>query len=116
MLSALILSWLALAGSVYVTASLLPGVHLRSGTDAFAVAAIFGVLNTLLGWALFISIGLGTLGIGFLVKVLTRWLVNAILLAITDRCTDRLTIDGFGWALGAALMMSACGSVLEILI
>jgi putative membrane protein len=30
--------------------------------------------------------------------------------------TDRLTVDGFGWALAAALMMSAIGTLGEWLI
>ena len=38
------------------------------------------------------------------------------MLKITDGLTDHLTIDGFGWALGGALMMSLIGTLGERLL
>ena len=61
-------------------------------------------------------IGVGTLGIGFLLAFLTRWVVDAILLKITDAMTSRLTIKSFGWAMLAALMMSAIGTLGQYLV
>ncbi|TVP42647.1 MAG: phage holin family protein, partial [Gemmatimonadales bacterium] len=105
----LLLSWLILSLAVWITAVVLPGFHVKSMGSAFIVAAIFGILNVLIGWLFFVIIGIATLGIGFLLAFLTRWLVNAILLKITDAVTDRLTIDSFGWALLGALMISVLG-------
>jgi len=112
----LLLSWLILSLAVWITAVVLPGFHVKSMGSAFLVAAIFGILNVLIGWLFFVIIGIATLGIGFLLAFLTRWLVNAILLKITDAITDRLTIDGFGWALIGALMISVLGTVGEALV
>jgi len=107
----LLASWLILTVSVWVTAAILPGFHVRSFGSSFGVAAIFGVLNFFLGWLLFTVFAVGTLGIALLLAFITRWIVNAILLKLTDALSDALTIDSFGWALGGAALMSALGSV-----
>jgi putative membrane protein len=112
----LLLSWLILSLAVWITAVVLPGFHVKSMGSAFLVAAIFGILNVLIGWLFFVIIGIATLGIGFLLAFITRWIVNAILLKITDAVTDRLTIDSFGWALLGALMISVLGTVGEALV
>lgn len=112
----LILSWLILSLAVWITAVALPGFHVKSFGSAVLVAAIFGVLNFLLGWLFFAVFTIATLGLAWLLAFLTRWIINAIILKITDAVTDRLTIDSFGWALGGALMMSALGTIGEWLV
>src|SRR5918995_3452318 len=109
----LILSSLILSLAVWVTDAVLPGFHVRSPKSALIVAAIFGLLNFLLGWLLFAVFAVATLGIAWLLAFITRWIVNAILLVITDKLTDHLKIDGFGWALGGALVMSLVGTLGE---
>jgi putative membrane protein len=109
----LILSWLILSLAVWVTDAVLPGFHIKNAKSALLVAAIFGVLNFLLGWLLFAFFTVATLGIAWLLAFITRWIINAILLVITDKLTDHLKIDGFGWALGGALMMSLIGTLGE---
>ncbi|PZN29610.1 MAG: phage holin family protein [Proteobacteria bacterium] len=112
----ILLSWLILSLAVWVTAAILPGFHVKSFTSAIIVAAIFGVLNFLLGWLMFAIFTVATLGIAWLLAFITRWIINAILLVITDKLTDHLRIDGFRWALGGALMMSVIGTVGEWLL
>ncbi|HET8698473.1 MAG TPA: phage holin family protein [Gammaproteobacteria bacterium] len=112
----LILSWLILSVAVWLTAAILPGFRVKSFGSAVLVAAIFGVLNFLLGWLLFTFFAVVTLGIAWLLAFITRWIINAILLLITDKLTDHLHIDGFGWALGGALMMSVLGTIGEWLV
>lgn len=106
----ILLSWMMLSLAVWVTAAILPGFHLKSFGGAFLVAALFGVLNFLLGWLFFAVFTLATLGLALLFVFLTRWLINAILLKITASLTDELTIDDFRWALGGALLMSLLGT------
>src|SRR5688500_12377443 len=112
----LILSWLILTLAVWVTSAVLPGFHVKSPKSALLVAAIFGVLNFLLGWVLFAIFSVATLGIAWLLAFITRWIINAILLVITDKLTDHLKIDSFGWALGGALVMSLVGTLGEWLV
>lgn len=112
----ILLSWLILTLAVWLTAVLLPGFHVKSFTGALAVAAIFGVLNFLLGWLLFAVFTIATLGLAWLLAFITRWIINALLLKLTDSLTDQLTIDSFKWALGGALLMSALGTLGQWLI
>jgi putative membrane protein len=112
----LVLSWLILSVAVWLTAAILPGFHVKNFGSAILVAAVFGVLNFLLGWLMFAVFTVVTLGIAWLLAFLTRWLINAILLVLTDKLTDHLHIDGFGWALGGALMMSVLGTIGEWLV
>jgi putative membrane protein len=112
----LILSWAILAFAVWLTAAILPGFHLKSVGSAVLVAALFGVLNFFLGWLFFAVFAVATLGLALLFAFITRWVVNAIILKITDALTDHLTIDSFGWAMGGAFLMSVLGTLGEWLV
>lgn len=112
----LVLSWILLSLAVWITAAVLPGFHLKSFGSSFVVAALFGVLNFFLGWIFFALLTIATLGIALLLAFITRWIINAIILKLVDALTDHLEIDGFGWALGGALMMSALGTLGEWLV
>jgi putative membrane protein len=112
----LLLSWLILSVAVWLTAAILPGFHLKSFRSALLVAAVFGILNSLLGWMLFAVLTVATLGLAWLFAFLTRFVIDAILLKLTDALTDRLRIDGFGWALVGAGMMAAIGTLGQWLI
>ncbi len=109
----LILSWLILSLAVWVTSLVLPGFHLKGPKSALLVGAIFGVLNFLLGWLLFAVFTVATLGLAWLLAFITRWIIDAILLVVTDKLTDHLKLDGFRWALGGALVMSLVGTLGE---
>jgi len=109
----LIVSWVVLSLAVWITAVALPGFHVKSFASAFLVSALFGILNALLGWLFFVIFTIATLGLALLLAFITRWIINAIMLKIVDALTDHLTIDGFRWALGGALMMSVLGTLGE---
>jgi putative membrane protein len=112
----LLVSWLILSVAVWLTAVILPGVHVKGFGAAVVVAAIFGVLNYLLGWLLFTVIGIATLGLGFLLAFLTRWVVNTLLLKLTDALTTRIDIETWGLAFVAALLMSGIGTAAQWLV
>jgi putative membrane protein len=110
MLSVLI-SWLVLSAAFWLTAEILPGFQLRGGAGSAAVvAAVFGIINWLIGWLLFVLLGVVSLGLGFLLAFITRWIVNAILLKVTDAMSSRLDIDRFQTALLGALLISLFGT------
>ena len=108
----LLISWLILTVAVWATASVLPGFHVKDFKGALIVSAIFGLLNFVLGWLLFLALTVATLGLAWLLAFITRWLINALLLTLTDKLTDHLKIDSFGWALGGAFVISVVATVL----
>ena len=103
--------WLILSVAIWATSAVLPGVRVDSFGTAAIVAVVFGLLNFLFGWIFFILIGIGTLGLGFLLFFITQWIVNAIMLSITNAAVDSFKIDSFGWSLVAALLISAFASI-----
>ncbi len=112
----ILISWLVLSLAVYLTALALPGFHIKKTSSVLLIAAIFGLLNFLLGWFFFTVFTVLTLGIAYLLAFVTRVIVNAIILVIVDKTTDHLTIDGFKWALLGSIMMSLIGTGAQWLI
>ncbi len=101
-----LLKWLVMSFAVWATAKVLPGVRLRSATSSVLIAALFGLLNFLIGWLLFAIIGLGTLGLGYVLAFITWWIVNAILLKLVSGISRRFEVTSFGWALAASAGIS----------
>lgn len=112
----LLLTWLITSVAVWVTAAILPGFHVKNFGSAILVAAIFGILNALLGWLFFVVFTIATLGIAWLLAFITRWIINAILLKITDAFTSHLKIDNFGWALLGSLLISLVSAATHALL
>ena len=102
--------------SFWLTAKLLPGFRVQGVVGAVVAAAIFGLLNYALGRVFFVLLGIATLGIGFLLAFLTRWIVNAILLRIAAAFTSRLEVKSFGTAFVAGLAISLLASAGEWLL
>ncbi len=109
-------SWLVLSASVWVAALVIPGFEVKRGWGTVKVAALFGVLSWGLGWLIFFVLGVATLGIGFLLAFITRWVVSALLLMLADKLSDSIKIKNFTAALLAALVMSGVGTLLQALL
>ena len=112
----LLLSWLVMSAAFWLTAEVLPGFRITGFRGAVWVAAVFGLINWLIGWLLFVVIGVASLGLGFLFAFLTRWLVNAILLKVTDNVSSNLSVRNFRTALFGALLLSLFCTVGQALV
>jgi putative membrane protein len=110
---ALLISWALSALAFALTSWLLPGLDVSGGIWGYlVVAAIFGLVNGVLGTvihALTVPLALITLGLFSL-------LVNAVLLEITDALSDHLSIDDFGTAFWAALILAVISVILQIVV
>ena len=92
----LVIRWTILAGSFWVTTLIVSGIQIKSGAwNYFWVAALFGIINTLLGSIL----KLFTLPALILTFGLFAFVINAAMLMLTDRWSDVITIDRFTSAL-----------------
>ena len=111
-----LLSWLIAAVAVYLTALILPGFKVTGFGGAAWVALWLGVVQWLLGWLLFGLIGIATLGLGFLLAFITRWIVTAILLKLVDAMSSSLHIRSFGTAVLGAMLMSGITTLAERLL
>lgn len=105
----LLVRWSALAISFWVATSLISGIHVDGGVKTYLwVALLFGLINALLGGL----IKLVTLPITFLSFGLFLVIINAAMLQLTARWSDKLTIDNFWSAILASVIISFVTSIL----
>lgn len=98
--------------AIAITAAILPGIHVANNDIGtyLVIGIVFGLVNaivkpivTLLTCSLvFLTLGLFILVINGLMLLLTAALIP-----------ERLTIDGFGWAVIGGIIMSIVGVAME---
>jgi uncharacterized membrane protein YvlD (DUF360 family) len=109
----LVVSWLATGVALMVAAGLLPGLSIDGFWGALLVAVIAAALNAVIPPVLAALRLPATLVLGFLLVLAA----DAGILLLTDRLTDGvLTVDSFGWALLAALVVAAVSVVLAVVL
>jgi putative membrane protein len=103
---------LVMSGLLWVLASVLPGVRLKTFGTAIIVALVYGLLNYLLFWLIAL--------IAFIPMLLSFGLfglvINAFLLWLTDRLIDDFEISSFGKTLLMALLLTAGRVLLDVLL
>jgi uncharacterized membrane protein YvlD (DUF360 family) len=109
----LLVSWIVSAASLYVAAWITPGVGIEEVGGGLIAAAVIAVLNAILP-ALIAALRLPwTLAIGFVLVLL----VDAFALRIAaDVLPEFISVDSFGWALLAALVLAGVSIVLQTLL
>jgi putative membrane protein len=109
----MVLRLVALAGAIWLTAWILPGVHVYGGVWTYLwVALLFAVVNIVLGPLLhLISLPLTVMTLGLFALV-----VNAALVGITAAVSKDFAVDGFWSALVAAILIAVFTAVLTALI
>src|SRR6185503_3304164 len=101
-------TWLFSAIGLLVAAWIVPGAHINGFWAALLVAAVIAALNAIIP-AIRLPL---TLVFGFLAILV----VDALMLLAADAITDeRMSVDGFWWALLVALIASAVTLVIEVI-
>jgi uncharacterized membrane protein YvlD (DUF360 family) len=109
----LLVSWVATGVALMVAAWVLPGVDIENFGGALVVAVIVAALNAVIPPVLAALRLPLTLVLGFLLVLVA----DALILQFTDRITDGvLTVDNFGWALLASLVVAAVSVVLAVIL
>jgi putative membrane protein len=112
----ILVTWVVTTVAFFVASKLLDGMTIKGGlVSHLFIAALFGVLNAVLGPLLFVALGIGTLGLGFIVAFVTHLVASAIVLKIVDALSTRLKLKDFKTAFLAALIMSVTASVCEMI-
>lgn len=79
---------------------------------AIGLAVVYGLISAVLGTVL----RLLTLPLVLITVGLFEIVINAVLLSVTAALTDALEIDGFGSALGAAVILSVVSVLISLVI
>jgi len=102
-----IIRLLIYTGAVFLTAWLLPGVHVENFVTAVMVAIALAILNTFIRPILIfltIPVTIFTLGLFLLV-------INALIIVLISWIVPGFTVDGFWWALLFSVILSIIASL-----
>jgi uncharacterized membrane protein YvlD (DUF360 family) len=109
----LLVSWVLAAAAFFVAAAIVPGVSIPSFWGALFTAALIAVLNALIPPVIAALRLPYMLGLGFVLVLV----VDAFMLVIASNLDSRaIHVDGFGWALLAALVTSAVALVFQVVV
>lgn len=99
---ALIAKWFVGALSIIIVAEFLEAVTVSGPYIALIVALLWGFLNVFIRPLLvFVTLPLNILTFGFFTFV-----INGLLLFFLASFVDGLSVDGFGWAMVAAVLLA----------
>ena len=109
----LLIRWVVLAIAIAIAAAVVEGIDIDGGAGAFlAVAALFGLVNALIRpivRLLALPVRVMTLG-------LVSFVINGLMLLITDWLLDVLDVGGLWPAIVAAVVVSVVSTVLNWLV
>ncbi|MGI6381457.1 MAG: phage holin family protein [Anaerolineae bacterium] len=109
----LLIRWLINAVAVYAAVQIVPGIRATTAWDFFGVALVLGLLNALIAPLLkFLTCPVILLTLGAFTLV-----INGVMLLLAEFLSPligaRITVDGFGTAILAALIISVVSFVLS---
>ena len=99
--------------TILVLARVLPDVQIKSAGTAIAVAVVFSLLNFFLGWLIKVFLivpGILTFGLLFLIL---PFVVNTILLWLTDKVMSTFKIHSLGSLLMSAGAITAVNAIMH---
>lgn len=105
----LLLGWGINAAAIFLLPYIMDAVQIRSFGTALLVALIIGFLNTVIRPVLFIL----TLPITMLTMGLFMLVLNGLMFWVTSRLVDGFHIDGFWWAVLAAIVYSLISGLIS---
>ena len=109
----LVVSWLVSAAALLVAAWIVPGVDIGSFWDALVAALLIGILNAVLP-PIVAALRLPFMALLGFVLVLV---LDALMLQLAAEIRpEAISVDDFGWALLAALVMSAVSVVIAVIV
>jgi putative membrane protein len=112
-MKALLLRMVVLTAAFLAVDALMDSVTISGGFfGAIGLAVVYGLISAVLGTIL----RLLTLPLVLITVGLFEIVINAVLLSVTAGLTDALEIDGFGSALGAAVILSIVSVLISLVI
>lgn len=104
----ILISLLLSSLAVFVTAYILPGVHVDNFIAAVVMAIVLGAVNAFVKPVLvFLTLPINILTLGLFLVV-----INAAVVLLASAITPGFTIDGFLWAILFSIVVSFVGAVL----
>jgi len=106
----ILIRWAVLAFSMWIATLVVPGITVNGGVGTYLwVALLFGLINSIFGSIIKVL----TFPVSILTFGLFLFVVNAAMLALTARWSEKLEVNGFWSALFASLIISAITTVFK---
>jgi putative membrane protein len=103
-------SWAINTLAVLVAVSILPGIRYERPLDLFIASLLLGILNAFVRpILLLVALPLLIFSLGLFIFV-----INALLLYLVGSILPGFHVDGFWWAFGGALIISAVSLILNV--
>jgi putative membrane protein len=104
----LLFRWAILALSMWVATLGVPGITVNGGVTTYLwVALLFGLINSIFGSIIKVL----TFPVSIVTFGLFVFVINAAMLALTARWSEKLDVTGFWSALFASLIISAITTI-----
>jgi putative membrane protein len=99
----LLIRWAVLAFSMWVATLVVPGITVNGGVGTYLwVALLFGLINSFFGSIIKVL----TFPVSIVTFGLFLFVINAAMLSLTARWSEKLEVTGFWSALFASLIIS----------
>ena len=99
----LLVRWAVLAFSMWIATLVVPGITVNGGVGTYLwVALLFGLINSVFGSIIKVL----TFPVSIVTFGLFLFVVNAAMLSLTARWSEKLEVTGFWSALFASLIIS----------
>jgi len=106
----ILIRWAVLAFSMWIATLVVPGITVNGGVGTYLwVALLFGLINSIFGSIIKVL----TFPVSILTFGLFLFVVNAAMLSLTARWSEKLEVSGFWSALFASLIISAITTVFK---
>lgn len=106
----LLFRWAVLAFSMWIATLIVPGITIHGGVGTYLwVALLFGLINSVLGSVIKVL----TFPVSIVTFGLFIFVVNASMLSLTARWSEKLDVTGFWSALFASLIITVITTVLK---
>ena len=100
----ILVRWAVLAFSMWIATLIVPGITIHGGVGTYLwVALLFGLINSIFGSIIKVL----TFPVSIVTFGLFLFVVNAAMLSLTARWSEKLDVTGFWSALFASLIISA---------
>lgn len=97
--------------AVFVTARILPGIHVDTWGTALVAAIVLAIVNTIIRPIVFIL----TLPINILTLGLFTFVIMACMVMLVSALVPGFKVDGFWWAMAFALVFAVINGFLSTL-
>lgn len=107
----LLISLLINALAIFITASILPGVHLANFWTAIVVTIIMGIINVLVKPIVLLL----TLPINVITLGLFTFFVNGLMILLVQALVQGFSVDNLVWAIVFSIVISIVNGILQSL-